>query len=88
LRIEDRIIALIAILDYQSSILSDDGKARHHGPRVYGEVVEVGSQVKKLKVGDRVVVAFPISCGARGAFKIENRFAVSSSPRGRATLRE
>jgi threonine dehydrogenase-like Zn-dependent dehydrogenase len=28
-----------------------------------GEVVEIGREVKKLKVGDRVVVAFPISCG-------------------------
>ena len=29
-----------------------------------GEVVEIGSEVKKLKVGDRVVVPFTISCGA------------------------
>jgi len=29
-----------------------------------GEVVEVGSEVKNLKVGDRVVVPFTISCGA------------------------
>src|SRR5213075_3118051 len=28
-----------------------------------GEVVEVGSENKKLKVGDRVVVPFTISCG-------------------------
>ena len=28
-----------------------------------GEVVEVGPDVKNLKVGDRVVVPFPISCG-------------------------
>jgi threonine dehydrogenase-like Zn-dependent dehydrogenase len=28
-----------------------------------GEVVEVGKEVKKLKVGDRVVVPFTISCG-------------------------
>ena len=28
-----------------------------------GEVVEVGPAVKKLKVGDRVVVPFPIACG-------------------------
>jgi threonine dehydrogenase-like Zn-dependent dehydrogenase len=28
-----------------------------------GEVVEVGSGVKKLKIGDRVVVPFTISCG-------------------------
>lgn len=28
-----------------------------------GEIVEVGSNVKKLKVGDRIVVAFDIGCG-------------------------
>src|ERR687885_718271 len=33
------------------------------GHEFMGEVVEVGSEVKKLKIGDRVVVAFPISCG-------------------------
>src|SRR5689334_2285540 len=33
------------------------------GHEFMGEVVEVGSEVKKLRVGDRVVVAFPISCG-------------------------
>jgi threonine dehydrogenase-like Zn-dependent dehydrogenase len=33
------------------------------GHEFMGEVVEVGREVKKLKVGDRVVVPFPISCG-------------------------
>src|SRR5262245_30020954 len=33
------------------------------GHEFMGEVVETGSAVEKLKVGDRVVVAFPISCG-------------------------
>lgn len=33
------------------------------GHEFMGEVVEVGRGVKKLKVGDRVVVPFPISCG-------------------------
>ena len=33
------------------------------GHEFMGEVVEVGSAVKKLKVGDRVVVPFPIACG-------------------------
>jgi threonine dehydrogenase-like Zn-dependent dehydrogenase len=33
------------------------------GHEFMGEVVELGSAVKNLKVGDRVVVPFPISCG-------------------------
>jgi threonine dehydrogenase-like Zn-dependent dehydrogenase len=34
------------------------------GHEFMGEVVEVGKAVTKLAVGDRVVVPFPISCGA------------------------
>jgi threonine dehydrogenase-like Zn-dependent dehydrogenase len=34
------------------------------GHEPMGEVVEVGSEVKNLRVGDRVVVPFTISCGA------------------------
>jgi threonine dehydrogenase-like Zn-dependent dehydrogenase len=33
------------------------------GHEFMGEVVDVGRNVKKLKVGDRVVVPFPIACG-------------------------
>jgi threonine dehydrogenase-like Zn-dependent dehydrogenase len=33
------------------------------GHEFMGEVVEVGREVGKLKVGDRVVVPFPIACG-------------------------
>ncbi len=33
------------------------------GHEFMGEIVEVGSAVKTLKVGDRVVVPFPIACG-------------------------
>jgi threonine dehydrogenase-like Zn-dependent dehydrogenase len=33
------------------------------GHEFMGEVVEVGPEVRKLKVGDRVVVPFPIACG-------------------------
>ena len=33
------------------------------GHETMGEVVEVGSENKKLKVGDRVVVPFVIACG-------------------------
>jgi threonine dehydrogenase-like Zn-dependent dehydrogenase len=37
------------------------------GHEFMGEVVEVGREVKNLKVGDRVVVPFPIACGNCGA---------------------
>jgi len=45
------------------------------GHEFMGEVVEVGSEVKNLKVGDRVVVPFCISCGRcffceRGLFSL------------------
>jgi threonine dehydrogenase-like Zn-dependent dehydrogenase len=33
------------------------------GHEFMGEVVDVGKSVSKLKVGDRVVVPFPIACG-------------------------
>ena len=37
------------------------------GHEFMGEVVDVGREVKNLKVGDRVVVPFPIACGACAA---------------------
>ena len=37
------------------------------GHEFMGEVMEVGPAVKNLKPGDRVVVPFPIACGACGA---------------------
>ena len=37
------------------------------GHEFMGEVVEVGPQVKTLKVGERVVVPFPIACGVCSA---------------------
>jgi threonine dehydrogenase-like Zn-dependent dehydrogenase len=41
------------------------------GHEFMGEVVETGRNVRKLKVGDRVVVPFPIACGACAACKAE-----------------
>ncbi len=45
------------------------------GHEFMGEVVEVGKEVRNLAVGDRVVVPFPIACGAclqceRGLFSL------------------
>ncbi len=42
--------------------MMEKGDILGHEPM--GEVVEVGSNVKKLKVGDRIVVPFTIACGA------------------------
>ncbi|MEV4754903.1 zinc-dependent alcohol dehydrogenase [Micromonospora sp. NPDC049559] len=37
------------------------------GHEFMGDVVEVGREVRNLRIGDRVVVPFPISCGRCGA---------------------
>ena len=42
----------------------EEGDVLGHEPM--GEVVEIGSAVKKLKKRDRVVVPFTISCGCPG----------------------
>ncbi|HEX2149774.1 MAG TPA: zinc-dependent alcohol dehydrogenase [Actinomycetota bacterium] len=41
------------------------------GHEFMGEVVELGPDVKNLKIGDRVVVPFPIACGACNACAAE-----------------
>jgi len=41
------------------------------GHEFMGEIVEVGKNVKNVKAGDRVVVPFPIACGACNACKAE-----------------
>src|ERR1700744_3299769 len=34
------------------------------GHETMGEVVEIGPDVKKIKVGDRIVIPFDIACGS------------------------
>jgi threonine dehydrogenase-like Zn-dependent dehydrogenase len=49
------------------------------GHEFMGEVVEVGSGVTNLKVGQRVIVPFPIACGACGACKSGKTAACENS---------
>src|SRR5438067_4239184 len=52
-----------------------------------GEVVELGKGVKNLKVGDRVVVPFPIACGACNACGRE-QYSVCENTNPNARLAE
>ena len=53
------------------------------GHEFMGEVVEVGPRVERLNVGDRVVVPFPISCGACSQCEAGNFSACeNSNPNG------
>lgn len=49
------------------------------GHETMGEVVEVGRLVKKLKVGDRIVVPFDIGCGKCHYCKEEEYSACDNS---------
>jgi threonine dehydrogenase-like Zn-dependent dehydrogenase len=54
------------------------------GHEMMGEVVELGKGVKNLKVGDRVVVPFPIACGACNACaRQEYSLCENSNPNAR-----
>jgi threonine dehydrogenase-like Zn-dependent dehydrogenase len=57
------------------------------GHEFMGEVVEVGEQVTNLKVGDRVVVPFPIACG-RCFFCERGLFALCDNSNPNASLAE
>src|SRR3954452_7874321 len=57
------------------------------GHEFMGEVVEVGSAVKNLKRGDRVVVPFPISCG-NCSFCEEGLFSLCENSNPNAPLAE
>jgi threonine dehydrogenase-like Zn-dependent dehydrogenase len=57
------------------------------GHEFMGEVVELGSSVSNLKVGDRVVVPFPIACG--GCFFCKSTmFALCDNSNPNASMAE
>src|SRR6266545_4551580 len=57
------------------------------GHEFMGEVVEIGPAVKKLNVGDRVVVPFPIACGVCAMCK-EKLFSVCENSNPNAWMAE
>ncbi len=57
------------------------------GHEFMGEVVELGPDVADLKVGDRVVVPFPIACGACDACRSE-RFSLCENTNPNAWMAE
>ena len=57
------------------------------GHEFMGEVVDVGSDVKNLRLGDRVVASFPISCG-RCFFCQEQMFSLCENSNPNAGLAE
>src|SRR3954467_10600849 len=57
------------------------------GPEVMGEVGETGRDGANLKVGDRVVVPFPIACGVCAACKAE-RYSVCENTNPNAWIAE
>jgi threonine dehydrogenase-like Zn-dependent dehydrogenase len=57
------------------------------GHEFMGEVVEVGKSVRNLKVGDRVVVPFPIACGHCNACK-EGGFSLCENSNPNAWIAE
>jgi len=57
------------------------------GHEFMGEVVDVGAEVKTLKVGDRVVVPFPIACG-HCDFCCEGKTALCSNSNPNAWMAE
>ena len=57
------------------------------GHEFMGEVVEVGSEINHLQVGDRVVTAFPIACG-RCFFCREEMFSLCENSNPNASIAE
>jgi len=57
------------------------------GHEFMGEVVELGREVTNLKVGDRVVVPFPIACG-RCFFCKEQMFSLCENSNPNAWMAE
>jgi threonine dehydrogenase-like Zn-dependent dehydrogenase len=57
------------------------------GHEFMGEVVETGPEVKELAIGDRVVVPFPIACGACAACQ-SGKYSVCENSNPNAALAE
>ncbi|MCU1489257.1 MAG: Threonine dehydrogenase, partial [Acidimicrobiaceae bacterium] len=57
------------------------------GHEFMGEVVETGPDVRRLKIGDRVVVPFPIACGRCEACRRE-QYSVCENTNPNARLAE
>ncbi|HJV74433.1 MAG TPA: zinc-dependent alcohol dehydrogenase [Noviherbaspirillum sp.] len=57
------------------------------GHEFMGEIVDIGSEVKTLKIGDRVVVPFPIACG-KCFFCQEQLYSVCENSNPNAALAE
>ncbi len=49
------------------------------GHETMGEVVEIGSQVKKVKAGDKIVIPFDIACGSCHHCKVEEYSACDNT---------
>ena len=57
------------------------------GHEFMGELVEVGSEVRDVSVGDRVVIPFPIACGACWTCQ-QDRFSICENTNPNAGLAE
>jgi threonine dehydrogenase-like Zn-dependent dehydrogenase len=81
----DAIIKVTACASCGSDLYLFDGvmpsmeKGDVLGHETIGEVVEVGSEISNLKVGDRVVVPFTIACG-KCFFCKRGYFSAASAP--------
>ena len=55
------------------------------GHETMGEVIEIGSEVKRVKIGDKVVIAFDIACG-QCEYCAEEKYSVCDNTNPNAAL--